>query len=1123
MRLATDRTIQLSPSDLANYLACPHLTQLEVAVLRDELPRPHRENPRADLIRRKGDEHEAAFLARLRAEGREIVEIELGEGGSFEEAALSTEEALGAGVEVVYQGVLASEKWRGIADFLIRIDEPSALGLFSYEAWDTKLARSRAKPAHVLQLTFYSYELERIQGRLPERMHVVLGTGDVETYRPADFGAFFRRARSRLAEAVANGAETYPYPVSHCSLCDFLELCEQRWQDDDHLSKVAWIRHDQIERLNAAAISTLEALGEIEPDTPIDQMVPETFERLRHQAELQLFARRAHTHRYDLLPPQEKRGFGLLPAASPGDLFYDIEGDPFFEPGRSLEYLHGISDVTGDVTAIWAHDRDSERHALEQVIDLVQERLAAHPDMHVYHYASYETAALKRLAAQHATREEELDQLLRREVFVDLFTVVRQALRISYDSYSIKNVREFFMRAEAELAGGEDSIVVYEQWVAEGDPALLELIERYNEEDVVSNLRLRDWLLERKAEAEATFGVAIPWREPPELRVPTEETAALLGERAQVRQRLLATGDPALELAGELLEYHRREAKPAWWWYFRRCDMTPEELVEDSESIGSLEPDGSAPLEDKKSLVHGFRFPVQQHRLDPGDEVHDPMERSFAGNIVELDSVEGTLTLRRGPKLAETRLPKALIPGGAWQTRAQREALMRFARSLEGEASLAPSEGRYPHLEKILRREPPLGGARVQRETLDDMRQLVEEVEGSYLFVQGPPGAGKTWTGARLVTHLISRGRRVAIASQSHKAIHKLLSEIEAAAEAEGVFFRGLKKSTGDNPETVYEGPLVMSESQADAFFDADDELVAGTGWILCREQLDSKFDYLFLDEAGQISLADALALGTCARTLVLLGDPIQLAQVTQGIHPAGSGASVLAHLLGERATVPEHTGLFLERSFRMHPDVCRYISSAFYEDRLESAPACAAQGSSFGTGLRFVPVEHEGNSTSSEEEATAIHTEIERLLTGTWTDSEGVTRPIAPGDVMVVAPFNAQVKLLTERLQPGVAVGTVDKFQGQQAPVVFFSMASSSDKDAPRGIDFLMSRNRLNVAVSRAQCLAYLVCASQLLDVDCKTVEHMRLANALCRFVEIAEGQCAMNRWCPWASPRGA
>jgi uncharacterized protein len=416
----------------------------------------------------------------------------------------------------------------------------------------------------------------------------------------------------------------------------------------------------------------------------------------------------------------------------------------------------------------------------------------------------------------------------------------------------------------------------------------------------------------------------------------------------------------------------------------------------------------------------------------------------------------------------------------------------------------------------------------VQRETLAEMRRLVEDVEGSYLFVQGPPGAGKTWTGARLITHLIGRGKRVGVASQSHKAIHKLLSEVIEAAQEEGVSLSALKKASGENEESFYRGvgavlkdadgesnsplqaQIVENATSVLAFGDAPHQLYAGTGWLFAREELDSKLDYIFVDEAGQISLADALALGTASRTLVLLGDPIQLAQVTQGIHPAGSGSSVLAHLLGDRATVPEEMGLFLARSFRMHPDVCRYISSAFYEDRLESAEECAAQGSSFGTGLRFVAVAHDGNSTSSEEEAAAIKTAIERLLGGTWTDSEGVTRPITPGDVMVVAPFNAQVKLLTERLQDGVSIGTVDKFQGQQAPVVFFSMASSSGEDAPRGIDFLMSRNRLNVAVSRAQCLAYLVCAPQLLDVSAKTVEHMRLANALCRFVELAEQQVA-------------
>jgi len=1087
----------LSPSDLANHLACAHLTQLELQVQEGELVKPVFSNQQAELIFRKGNEHEAAYLEALRAEGREIVEISLGDELDWERAARETEQAIRDRVDVVYQAVLMSEGWRGLADFLERQEDGS------YEVVDTKLAR-HAKPAAVLQLTFYSHELARIQGHLPERMHVVLGTGVRETFRPADFGAYFRHARSRLLQAIERRPETYPWKVEHCGFCAFSPICNDRWDRDDHLLRVANIRRDQIERLTASGISTLEALGDTLPGTPVPRIAPQTFDTMRHQAELQLWARRNDDHRYDLLPPEEGRGLALLPAPSPGDLFFDIEGDPFYEADRSLEYLFGVTSLQyrePRFRAIWGYDRAGEKAALEQAIDLFTERLREDPGMHVYHYASYETTALKRLVAEHSTREEELDELLRREVFCDLLAVVRQSLRISYASYSIKKVREFFMEAEAELGGGDDAIVLFERWLDEKDDAHLEAIERYNEEDCLSTVLLRDWLVERKEEAERTFGVEIPWRSPPEGRERSEEAAEALDERAALRERLLASEDPSLVLLGHALEYHRREARPVWWAYFDRLEKTPGQLIEDSESIGCLEPTGEGePLpKPKRSTEYPLRFPAQAHRLKEGDTPVDPRSKASAGEIVALDDAEGLLRLRRGTA-REGPLPEALVPGGAWDTRLQQAALARFA------SSVLARDGRYPHLEKLLRREPPLGGARVQRETLDEMCSLVEDVEGSYLFVQGPPGSGKTWTGARLITHLIDRGKRVAVASQSHKAIHKLLSGVEEAALAEGISFRGLKKASADNDESFYEDSFVKSEPDAKAFAARDDELFAGTGWLLCREDLDSTLDYLFVDEAGQTSLADALALGTCARTLVLLGDPVQLAQVTQGVHPEGAGRSVLEHLLQERPTVPEDMGLFLEHSFRMHPDVSGYISSAFYEDRLGSDERCSRQATSLGTGVRWVRVEHIGNSTSSEEEAEAIRAQIERLLRETWTDYRGVTRPIAPADVMVVSPFNDQVRLLKERLQDGVSVGTVDKFQGQEAPVVFFSMASSSGADAPRGIDFLLSRNRLNVAISRAQCLAYLVCSPTLLDVDCKTIEHMRLANALCRFVEIAE-----------------
>jgi uncharacterized protein len=386
------------------------------------------------------------------------------------------------------------------------------------------------------------------------------------------------------------------------------------------------------------------------------------------------------------------------------------------------------------------------------------------------------------------------------------------------------------------------------------------------------------------------------------------------------------------------------------------------------------------------------------------------------------------------------------------------------------------------------------------------MRALVSALDGSYLFVQGPPGAGKTWTGARLIVHLLAEGQRIGVTATSHKAIQKLLEEVDQAARAAGVSFRGLKKCSADNPESVYEGRQIESAESMAAFHDPDVRLLAGTAWLFSREEFDPALDYLFVDEAGQVSLADALAVGTAASNLVLLGDPLQLAHVTQGIHPAGTAVSVLQHLLGDVRTIPEDQGLFLELSWRMHPDVSSFVSEAFYEGRLRSAPDCARQATVLGTGIRYLPVAHEGNRQAAPEEGERIGDEIERLLGTDWTDADGTARPLREEDVVVVAPYNAQVRSLRERLPAGVRIGTVDRFQGQEAPVVFFSMTSSSGEDIPRNLGFLFSRNRLNVAVSRARCLVFLVASPRLLEINCRTVEQMRLANALCLLVETGE-----------------
>jgi predicted RecB family nuclease len=1094
-----------SPSDLGNFVACEHLTQLDLAVAVGGRTRPSVENAFAELLQRKGAEHERAFLASLREAGHVVTGVGLGEARDFEAAARSTAEAMRAGAAYIYQAVLVADGWRGIADFLERVERPSALGSWSYEVLDTKLAR-HPLPEHALQLCFYSQALGRTQGAEPEAAYVVLGTRERFAIRLADVSAYYRRVRRRFETAVASWPATAPYPCEHCQLCDFAALCEERWEREDHLVRVSNIRRDQIGRLAAKGIASLTVLAESPPDTSVPRMVQTTFEGLREQAALQLQSQRSGKIEYRERPVESGRGFAALPPRSPGDLILDLEGHPFFEPARGLEYLFGV--LTLDAAkpgylALWAHDRAAERQALEAFVDLVHERLARHPQLHVYHFGAYDPSAVKRLMGEHGTRESEVDDLLRRGIFVDLYTIFRQAIRAGVPSYSLKELEALvgFQRSAA-VRSGMEAIVDYEQWREGRDGALLAQIAKYNEEDCRATLGLLDWLHGLRPRE-------LPWPEPPEPRALSEEAAGAIERRQRLREQLLDGAEPGAPrwLAGELLEYHRREARPAWWWYFEHLGISPEELVEDSESIGGLEPDPKTPTTpSKKSLVHTLRFPPQEHKLGPG-QAHDPATGKNAGEILAIDDAEGILRLKRGPTLAAVPLPKALIAGGPYSNPDQRDAIFRVAESIRD------ANGRYLALEAILGREHPRlrgrpAGGRIQTTDPAEMKALALDLDGSYLFVQGPPGTGKTWTGACLVVHLLAQGKRIGVAAQSHKAIHKLLDEIEREAREQGVRFRGLKKSTHTNDESQYHGQFIRNEARAETIAQAGRsvQLLAGTAWLFARADLDRTLDYLVIDEAGQISLADALALGTSARNLILLGDPLQLAQVSQGVHPERTEASVLEHLLGEAPTIPEDRGLFLERSFRMHPSICAFISEIVYAGRLRSDDSAARRTTAFGTGIRFLPVEHEGNRSASDEEVVGISAAIAGMLGGSFTDANGTTRPLRAEDFMVVAPYNAQVRRLRMGLQAGVRIGTVDKFQGQEAPVVFFSMATSSGEDVPRNLAFLFSRNRLNVAVSRAQCLALLVCSPRLLEARCHSIEEMQLVNALCRLVEYAE-----------------
>jgi uncharacterized protein len=833
--------------------------------------------------------------------------------------------------------------------------------------------------------------------------------------------------------------------------------------------------------------------------------------------------------------PVHGRGLARLPEPSPGDVFFDFEGDPYWGD-EGLEYLFGTvyerdDDGGAEYWPLWATSRAEEKVAFETWVDWITARLERFPDLHVFHYNAYETVALKKLVARHSTRELEVDELLRRKVFVDLYGITRQAVRAGVESYGLKAMEAVFgFERNAELRGALGSMKRWQAFQDDGETQHLDAIALYNEDDCLSTRALYAWLLDRRPEAEAQYGVTIDALAPEPPKAPSDKTLAYL-ERLEAIRPVLTAGLPddeseddaeqrARRTTFDLLGYHRREDKPVWWAFFARREMSAAQLRhEDGDAIGELEVvDGPVPVGGPKSrsVEWTLRFPAQDHKLGAG-EADDP-DAGRGGRIVSLDEEAGTLVYRRVIQPgASTAAPTRLCPGGPYNTDAQVGSLFRFAERVV-EDGLEPCGRLDAGTDLLLRRAPrlapdapPLDGTPAE---LDRVRAQVRGLQDSVLVIQGPPGTGKTWTGARTATDLLARpGIRVGVTATSHKAINNLLAAIDAAADEEGVTFRGWKKGSED--EHRYESDRVVFADKAPSEDPADGgpvRLVGATAWHWAHADRLADVDVLLVDEAGQVALADAIAVSQAARSVVLLGDPQQLAHVSQGTHPRGVGVSVLAHLLGDEQTVAADRGVFLGTSWRMHPDVCRFISDAMYDGRLVSTAGCETQridspGLS-GSGLRMLACDHDDNRGRSVEEAELIAAEVDRLLDGgTYVSREHGLQPLTLADILVVAPYNAQVRCLRAKLPDGARVGTVDKFQGQEAPVVLFSMTASSGDDVSRGMSFLFSRNRLNVAVSRAQALAVVVCSPKLLSANCSTVDDMRLVNMLCRFAAVARG----------------
>jgi uncharacterized protein len=1119
-----------SASDLVNFLECEHLTTLDLINLDTPLPRAE-DDEQAKLIQRKGFEHEESYLDRLSKTGTEVAQIE---SRDTQSAAEATRRAMEERAPVIYQACFRSPEFVGYVDFLRRVDIPSTLGDYSYEVVDTKLARS-PKAKFIIQLCLYSDLLAETQEQLPRRVHLVLGDRTEESFRLADYYHYYRQVRTRFLEHVRRkGETTYPQPSQRCDLCHWRELCKERWVADDHLTQVANITKIQIEKLNANGVETLAQFAALDAETQVPGMHAATLERLRRQATLQVAKRESDNDLHELLEtdPGELRGFRRLPRPDPGDLFFDMEGDPLEDDG--LEYLFGVYYHDGNQPCFkdfWAHDRAEERQAFEEFMAFVMERLAQYPHMHIYHYAAYEETALKRLMSLHGTCEAEVDHLLRTERLVDLYKVVREGLLVSEPSYSIKNLETFYMeKREGEVTDAGASIIYYEHWKETRNPEFLKQIRDYNEFDCRSTYLLREWLLTLRPSDLPWFKESVEEETREEKSERVHEAEARL---AEYRERLLGALPPdraewndeaqTRELVFQLLDFHRRTAKPEWWAMFARQEMSEEELIDDPECIGAMWADPEHPPEPvKRSLLYTYHYPEQEFKLKVGDDCLRADTLGRAGRIEEIDEEARLLRIKLGTR--NDPLPERLsvIPSGPIKTDVLREAAYRFADSVVAE------DNRYKALKAILARNLPqieglTAGQPIVSAGKDLTQCVIQALKGlknSYVFIQGPPGAGKTYTGSHAIVSLLADGYRVGVSSNSHKAINNLLEAVEHRAIDRGFSFEGVKKSSSSE-DTCLNGRLIRDVTDRKAVIDSDAQLVAGTAWLFADPDLDQSFDYLFVDEAGQVSLANLVAMGVSARNIVLLGDQMQLQQPIKGVHPGQSGKSALDYLLQGKATIGEEEGVFLPSTWRMHKDVCSVISEAVYDGRLQPESRNQNQRLILGlyahpelktTGVQFVGVEHDGCSQRSEEEASVVCDIYQSLLGQRYVDREGTKHPITMDNVLVVAPYNMQVNLLKQRLPQGARVGTVDKFQGQEAEVVILSMATSSGDYLPRHIEFLYSKNRLNVALSRARCLALLVASPRLMAIRCTTVEQMALVNMLCWLHEYA-GSCHSPR----------
>lgn len=1152
MQITTDRQVLLSPSDLSTWASCEwaFLRRLDAKLGRGG-PLPDEHDDMLERTARLGDQHELDYLDILK-QSHDVVEFERPAPPDYARAAAEARTAFETGAEVLYQPTFHEPPtpehpgFIGFADFIIRNQQGS------YEVYDTKLAR-HAKISALLQLAAYADRMQAHGIPTGEQVHLVLGDRTTTTHDLADIAPVYRTQRAELERVIAermSETEELHWGDLRYSSCGRCTICQTEVQQHRDLVLVAGMRLDQRTKLIRQGVRTIDDLADRAAAVP--GMSRSTQDRLVRQARLQTDTEQtqATKPRFEVL---DQRALDAIPAPDPGDVFFDFEGDPLHtEDGVhwGLDYLFGLVDTRAEFTAFWAHTIRDERQALIDFLAFIQERREQHPGMHIYHYAAYERTHLLSLAARHGVGEEAVDDLLRAGVLVDLYPIVRKALVVGSHSYSIKKLEPLYMGEdlrESDVTNAADSITVYVEAIEElrnGDPAtgqhMLDEVADYNAYDCRSTLRLRDWLLSLRPPT--TEAVSLPADDDvpliPVEREPNTVYVALAAQLDGVDALDRTPDQTALALAAAAIDYHRREAKTFWQDHFDRLRNPVDDWADTRDVLvvdrASVERDWDtlprARSQSRELRLSGTLAPGS--RLRPGGTPHlvydDPLPPSVdspgpgskgaSARAVVLDAFDTgdgheVLLKESLPVGAEPHhdFPVALAPAAPPRAKPQPEAIAEWGQSvLDALPTMLPD----PALD-LLRRVPPRGPILPVRgdDTVSAVVATLLGLDRSYLAIQGPPGTGKTYVGSNVVARLVrEHGWRVGVVGQSHATSENFLSSVvRAGVPADRVVKVPKSGATEDDLEAADWTP-VKNNAAVVAFLSSCAEtgtggVVGGTAWTFANETTIERrsLDLLVVDEAGQFSLAPTIASAIAAERLLLLGDPQQLPQVSQGSHPEPVDQSALGWLTDGEHVLPSAFGYFLARTRRMEPALTASVSALSYDGQLASMVS-GRHLDGIEAGVHAMPVPHAGNTTSSIEEAARVVALVQDVVGRRWVDGDE-TRTLTDEDVIVVAPYNAQGAVIREALDRaglrGTQVGTVDLFQGREAVVSIVSLAASSAADIPRGLDFLLMPNRLNVALSRAKWAAYLVYSPALTTGLPPSIAGLSL---LSRFIELVE-----------------